>query len=63
VLARGYALAFDEQGRLVRTAAAVSPGAGLRIVLGEGALRCRVEGIEPGEPERRDQPDGAPGRA
>ncbi|HEX8708871.1 MAG TPA: exodeoxyribonuclease VII large subunit [Pyrinomonadaceae bacterium] len=46
VLKRGYALAEDEQGRLLRDARETRVGAPLRLRLAEGALRCRVEGME-----------------
>jgi len=46
VLERGYAVAFDERGRLVTRAAALSAGDCLRVVLREGAVRCRVERAE-----------------
>ena len=43
VLGRGYALVWDEAaGRLVRDAAEVDPGQGLRIRLHRGALRATV---------------------
>jgi exodeoxyribonuclease VII large subunit len=42
VLSRGYALAFDEQGRLLRDAAQVAPGDALRVRLEKGALAARV---------------------
>ncbi|MBM3318743.1 MAG: exodeoxyribonuclease VII large subunit, partial [Candidatus Eisenbacteria bacterium] len=46
VLERGYALAFDGAGRLVASAASAAPGEELRLVLRDGALRCRVEARE-----------------
>jgi exodeoxyribonuclease VII large subunit len=42
VLKRGYAIAEDERGRLLRDARAASPGETLRLRLSEGSLRCRV---------------------
>jgi exodeoxyribonuclease VII large subunit len=42
VLSRGYALAWDEHGRLLRDAAQVAPGDGLRLRLHQGALTARV---------------------
>jgi exodeoxyribonuclease VII large subunit len=45
VLERGYALAQDESGRLIRDAAKVQIGDDLRLRLAKGALRCRVEEI------------------
>ncbi|WP_334157440.1 exodeoxyribonuclease VII large subunit [Oryzomicrobium sp.] len=43
VLARGYALAFDAEGRIVRQAAALRPGDGLSLRLHEGSAAVRVE--------------------
>ena len=46
VLGRGYALATDTRGRVLRTSRGVKAGEGVRVRLAEGALRCRVEGTE-----------------
>ncbi|MCA1564187.1 MAG: exodeoxyribonuclease VII large subunit [Acidobacteria bacterium] len=46
VLGRGYALVQDARGRVVRSTGRVRVGEGLRVRLGEGALKCRVEGVE-----------------
>lgn len=46
VLQRGYALAQDEHGRLLRDANEVSAGDAVRLRLADGVLRCRVEGAE-----------------
>ena len=46
VLRRGYALAEDERGRAIRSAAAVGAGERVRVRLGAGALACRVEEVE-----------------
>jgi exodeoxyribonuclease VII large subunit len=46
VLGRGYALAHDERGRLLRDARRVRVGDRLSLRLSEGALRCRVEETE-----------------
>ncbi|HYG11721.1 MAG TPA: exodeoxyribonuclease VII large subunit [Pyrinomonadaceae bacterium] len=46
VLGRGYALVQDARGRVVRSTAGVRAGEQLRVRLGEGALKCRVEGVE-----------------
>ncbi|MCU1267398.1 MAG: exodeoxyribonuclease large subunit [Acidobacteria bacterium] len=43
VLQRGYAIAQDANGRLVRDAQAVAPGDMLRVRLARGNLNCRVE--------------------
>ncbi|MDA8248942.1 MAG: exodeoxyribonuclease VII large subunit [Rhodospirillales bacterium] len=40
VLARGYAAVFDAAGQPLTTAAAVKPGAGLRIEFADGAVRA-----------------------
>jgi exodeoxyribonuclease VII large subunit len=46
VLDRGYAIAQDQQGRLVRDARTVSEGDMLKLRLAKGRLDCRVEAIE-----------------
>jgi exodeoxyribonuclease VII large subunit len=46
VLKRGYAIAQDKDGRLVRAAGEVAPGDALRLRLAQGRLACRVEGVE-----------------
>jgi exodeoxyribonuclease VII large subunit len=46
VLQRGYALAQDERGRLLRDAGAVRPGALVRLRLARGLLLARVEKTE-----------------
>lgn len=47
VLERGYAIAQDAEGSIIREAGAVSKGDALRLRLWKGALDCRVEGTEP----------------
>ena len=48
VLARGYAVCWNEpRTAIVRAAAQVAPGDRVRVTLGEGELRCRV--VEPGD--------------
>ena len=42
VLSRGYAVAEDAEGRVLRRSADTAPGASLRLRLAEGALRCTV---------------------
>jgi exodeoxyribonuclease VII large subunit len=46
VLKRGYALAEDERGRLLREASKVQTGDRLRLRLAEGRVLCRVEEVE-----------------
>jgi len=49
VLERGYAIAQDATGGIVREAKTVSAGDALRLRLWKGTLDCRVEGVtEPG---------------
>ena len=43
VLGRGYALARDEQGRVVLSDTQVAVGATVDVMLADGGLRCRVE--------------------
>jgi exodeoxyribonuclease VII large subunit len=44
VLARGYAIARDEHGRVLRSASAVRPGATVDVQLADGRLDTRVIG-------------------
>jgi exodeoxyribonuclease VII large subunit len=46
VLERGYAIAHDAQGHVVREASAMTVGDAVRLRLWKGALDCRIEGIE-----------------
>jgi exodeoxyribonuclease VII large subunit len=46
VLGRGYALAHDARGRVLRDASKVAEGERVRVRLSRGALRCRVEAVE-----------------
>jgi exodeoxyribonuclease VII large subunit len=46
VLERGYAIAQDTNGGIVRDAAAVAVGDELRLRLWKGALDCRVDNIK-----------------
>jgi exodeoxyribonuclease VII large subunit len=46
VLKRGYALASDEQGKLLRDARDAQAGDAVHLRLSEGALLCRVEEVE-----------------
>ena len=46
VLARGYSITFDEQGRIIKKAASVKPGDTLRTKLHRGFVRSRVESTE-----------------
>jgi exodeoxyribonuclease VII large subunit len=45
VLGRGYSLAWDEKGALLRDASKVHPGDPLRLTLHRGELDCRAERI------------------
>lgn len=47
VLSRGYALVFDQGGRLLRSSADVDVGGEVKVRLGEGALDARVTAKEP----------------
>ncbi len=50
VLGRGYAIARREDGGILRRAGEARVGEPVRIQLGEGALRTRVEAVEGEEP-------------
>ena len=52
VLGRGYSLTRTPEGAVVRRARDVSPGSRVNVLLGEGALDCRVESTR----ERDDRP-------
>ena len=43
VLSRGYAMARDERGAVVKNAANVAVGEKIDVTLGQGSLSCRVE--------------------
>lgn len=47
VLGRGYSLTWSARGKLLRRALDVAEGDEVRVVLSEGALRCRVSTVEP----------------
>ena len=46
VLQRGYAIAQDQSGKLLRDAQSASVGDSIRVRLAKGRLETRVEGIE-----------------
>jgi exodeoxyribonuclease VII large subunit len=46
VLERGYAVAFDQAGRLVTRGRDLAIGDALQLVLRDAAVRCRVEAVE-----------------
>ena len=43
VLGRGYAMAQNARGEILRSAGEVSPGDHITVTLGRGALGCTVE--------------------
>ena len=45
-LNRGYAIAQDDSGAILRRADQRAPGDALHVRLGEGALDCRVESVK-----------------
>ena len=49
VLSRGYAMARDERGAVVKNAANVAVGEKIDVTLGQGSLFCRVEDRRMGE--------------
>ncbi len=54
VLARGYAVASDEQGRVVRSAAALAPRQEISLRLKDGRAACAVLNVEPDGPEKEN---------
>jgi exodeoxyribonuclease VII large subunit len=61
LLARGFSLLRDGEGRLLRSVAQLRSGDRLTAELADGRLRMRVEAVEPQEPPRvnADPPDRA----
>jgi exodeoxyribonuclease VII large subunit len=55
VLARGFAIVSDDEGRLIRSPAATHPGQGVTIELADGAVRATIAGA-PAAPRRRPRP-------
>jgi exodeoxyribonuclease VII large subunit len=47
ILARGYALVFDAEGRLVKEASALKAGELVRTQLGEGEFTSKVGEVRP----------------
>ena len=47
VLARGYSITLDEEGRLLRSAAETAPDRGIQVRLARGTLSARVEEVRP----------------
>jgi len=43
VLSRGYAIAFDEQGHVVKSKSAVRGGDGLKVRVSDGSIDCTVD--------------------
>jgi exodeoxyribonuclease VII large subunit len=46
VLSRGYAIGYDEQGRVLRSIAQTAEGQSLRVHLIDGSIETRVQGIK-----------------
>jgi exodeoxyribonuclease VII large subunit len=46
VMERGYAMALDERGKLLRRASESKMGDRVRLRLAQGVLQCRVEEVE-----------------
>ena len=59
VLRRGYALTYDEQGRLLRSGEGLTAGQRLRVRLYAADLSTRLESVRP-RPVRGDEPDRSP---
>jgi exodeoxyribonuclease VII large subunit len=52
-LARGFAVATDSKGDILRTAATVAIGAEVQVTLADGGLGCRVETVHTTAPLRK----------
>ncbi len=59
-LARGYAIAYGPNGRIVRDAEDVVPGDAVRITLARGAVETEVRRVIPGEADP-GTPESEPG--
>ena len=46
ILARGYALVFDAEGRLVKQASQLKPGSQVRTQLGRGEFTAKVDQVK-----------------
>jgi exodeoxyribonuclease VII large subunit len=49
VLERGYAIVFDDSGRIMRTADQAVPGQHVAVQLADGRIDARVERATPGK--------------
>jgi exodeoxyribonuclease VII large subunit len=56
ILARGYALIYDRQRRLLTDPRQIEPGEALRVRMAAGWLDAQVTGRELLPPERESQP-------
>ena len=50
-LRRGYAMACDDEGNILRSAGQTSPGKSISILLSDGRIRSTVTAIEPAQEE------------
>lgn len=46
VIARGYSIASDDEGHVVKSVSAVAPGDSVRVKVADGSLSCTVESVE-----------------
>ncbi len=58
VLDRGFALVYDEGGRLVRAAAECAVGQRVEIRFARGRARCHVEGVCPAQEDESGEREG-----
>jgi len=56
VLGRGYAVATDGDGRVLRSVGETAPGRRLRVTLTDGSLDCAVERVEATKCEEESEP-------
>ena len=49
VLARGYAVAKDQDGGVVKSVQGVSPGGSLEVLVSDGTISCTVEDTKPAQ--------------
>ena len=55
VLARGFAVIYDAEGRAIKTAASMAPGAAVAIEMQDGRRQAQIEGSD-GVPRRAASP-------
>jgi len=55
VLQRGYAIAMDEEGKVMRSVSDTGVDSLIRLLLSDGSLKCRVNSIERGGSDGKEK--------